>query len=157
METVHQTKLLHICQVCDTEFDSEILLDSHLRSIHITRIKCDLCEFRSISRNKLWKHMNQVHNKKKCSICSAEFDSKFLLQSHIVLIHKIICEICDLIHFSHKQLKLHMDIIHKGKKTLLCNECNTNFRLKQDLTEHMKKSHKKFKCDKCDDFSYYNR
>ena len=157
METVHKTKLLHMCQVCDTEFDSEILLDSHIRSIHINRIKCDVCEFRSISRHKLWKHMNQVHNKKKCLTCSAEFDSKFLLHSHIVLIHKMVCEICDLSFISQTQLKLHMDIIHKGKKTLPCNVCKTKFRLKQDLTEHMKESHKRFKCDKCDDFSYYNR
>ena len=230
--TLH--KQLHKCHVCNAEFDRKCLVDSHVLWCS-NKIKCDSCDFTFFSKHKLWNHVSKVHEKKKCHTCSAEFDSKFLLHSHIILIHKRTCEICDLGFISETQLKFHMDndhktkqphkcqvcpevcsaefdskillyshiesvhankirceicdlcfiseaqllkhmdkeghknpdshiasihnkmIIHEGKEPLSCDICDWKAILNEDLTKHLEKSHNQIKCDKCNDSSYFKR
>ena len=81
-------------------------------------------------------HMEKVHSPKKqlykCQVChGVEFESEILLNSHIASIHK--------------------------PKPFVCDFCKANFMINDALTSHVKELHKKFKCEKCNDSSYYNR
>ena len=95
--------------------------------------------FRSISKQKIWKHINKVHEMKKCHVCSSKLDSKFQLHSHIVIVHKRKCEICGLSFISKAQLFEHVDKTHKTKQRK-CHELNS----RPLLDSHS--SHCKIKC-----------
>ena len=78
MEVVHKVKQSHKCHKCSgVEFESDILLNSHIASNHGPPPKKQLY---------------------KCQVCSGvEFESEILLNSHIASVHtsKIRCKICD--------------------------------------------------------------
>ena len=103
------------------EFNSAPLLDSHISHY---KIKHGICDFRSVSKQKLWKHVSKVHEMKKCHVCSSKLDSKFQLHSHIVIVHKRKCEICGLSFISKAQLFEHVDKTHKTKQRK-CHELNS--------------------------------
>ena len=99
--------------------------------------------FRSISKQKVWKHVSKVHEMKKCHVCSSECNSKFLLHSHIVLVHKRKCEICELSFISEAQLFEHVAKTHKTKRWK-CHEFNSRLFLDSHI------SHCKINCGICD-------
>ena len=120
-------KQLYKCQVCiGVEFESEILLNSHIASIHTSKIKCEICDLTYISKEELWEHLDKDHEWKllhECNVCSAEFENKVLLNSHILNDHpcNIKCEFCDSRFISKAQLEEHMDKQHEKKPALLLN------------------------------------
>ena len=127
MEVVHKVKQLHKCHVCsDVEFESEILLNSHIASTHSYMIKCEICDLDFISKPQLSKHMEKNHKNRvpinpdifhKCQVCSAEFDSEILLNSHFSIHTNVIkCEICDLGFLSQAELWEHLDKDHEWKQ-----------------------------------------
>ena len=126
MEKVHRPKKqLHKCHDCSgVEFESEILLNSHIVSIHTSKIKCEICGLTYISKEELWEHLDKDHEWKllhECNVCGAEFDNKVLLNSHILNDHhcKIKCELCDSRFIYKAQLGEHMDKEHKKKLAFL--------------------------------------
>ena len=59
-------KQLYKCQVCiGVEFESDILLKSHIASVHTMKIKCKNCEFRCISSEQLLEHNVKNHSPPK--------------------------------------------------------------------------------------------
>ena len=61
----YNVKKLHKCHVCSgLEFKSEILLNSHIASIHTNKIKCEICDLNFNSKVQLLKHMDKDHKKK---------------------------------------------------------------------------------------------
>ena len=60
----------------------------------------------------------------KCHVSSNEFNSKFLLHSHIVLVDKMKCETCELSFISEAQLFEHVAKTHKTKQRK-CHELNS--------------------------------
>ena len=147
MDNDHKTKQPHKCQVCpevcSAEFDSKILLYSHIESVHANKIRCEICDLCFISEAQLLKHMDKEGHKNsdilhKCHVCSTEFGSENLLNSHIASIH-------------NKRM------IHEGKEPPSCDICDWKAILNEDLTKHLEKSHNQIKCDKCNDSSYFKR
>ena len=125
-KVVDVAKQVHKCQVCSgVEFESEILLNSHIASIHYEMIKCEICELNFISKEELWEHLDKYHEWKllhECNACGAEFENKVLLNSHIVNEHcKIKCEFCESKFISEAQLGEHMDKEHEKKQALFLN------------------------------------
>ena len=79
-----------------------------------------------ISKEELWEHLDKDHEWKllhECNVCSAEFENKVLLNSHILNDHpcNIKCEFCDSRFISKAQLEEHMDKQHEKKPALLLN------------------------------------
>lgn len=61
----HNVKQLHKCHVCSgLEFKSEILLNSHIASIHTKKIKCEICDISFNSKVQLLKHRDKNHKNK---------------------------------------------------------------------------------------------
>ena len=66
MEAVHKAKQLHKCHVCSgVEFESDILLNSHIASIHTKKIKCKNCDFSCMSTAQLFEHVVKNHKTKQ--------------------------------------------------------------------------------------------
>ena len=73
MEKIHKAKQLHKCHVCSgVEFESEILLNSHIASIH-NKISCDICDWKGSLNEDLTKHLEISHNQIKCDKCNYKF------------------------------------------------------------------------------------
>ena len=59
------SKQLHKCHVCSgLKFKSEILLNSHIASIHTNKVKCEICDKSFNSKVQLLKHMEKEHKNK---------------------------------------------------------------------------------------------
>ena len=83
---------MNFSTVCSgVKFESEILLNSHIASIHTSKIKCEICDLTYISKEELWEHLDKDHEWKQlheCNVCGAEFNNKVLLNSHIESEHE---------------------------------------------------------------------
>ena len=92
--------------------------------------QCKFCEYNSLLRSNLLKHIISVHEGKKpyqCSICNAKFTE-------------------------NGSLKRHISSVHEGKKPHHCTECNNYFTTKTSLTKHISATHKgkkPFECQFC--------
>jgi len=169
-KVVHKAKQVHKCQVCSgVEFESEILLNSHIASIHTNKIKCEKCDFSCKSTEQLFEHIVKNHSPKilpktkqkimyKCHKCSGvEFESEILLNSHTASLsihtNNIECEKC---HFSCKstaKLSEHIVKNHSPKKQLYkCQLCSgLEFESEILLNSHIVSIHtSKIKCEICD-------
>ena len=74
MEKIHKSKQLHKCHVCSgVEFESEILLNSHIASIHKKHLSCDICDWKGILNDDLTKHLEKSHDQIKCDKCNYKF------------------------------------------------------------------------------------
>ena len=86
MEVVHKVYKCHVCS--GIEFESDILLNSHIASVHTKKIKCENCDFSCISSAQLFEHVVKNHKTQpktmyKCQKCrGVEFESEILLNSH---------------------------------------------------------------------------
>ena len=68
-----------------------------------------------------------------------------------------VCPQCDKDFAKEDHLNIHKFVEHEGNKPFVCGFCKVNFMINEALTSHVKELHKKFKCEKCNDSSYYNR
>ena len=62
-------KALFMCEFCDSEFETEIILNQHILSYHKENkpFKCDICDYRCSRRSNLKRHVESVHEKKNHS------------------------------------------------------------------------------------------
>ena len=64
--------------------------------------------------------------------------------------NKIIqCSICEAMFASGRNLKIHIDSIHKEKKRYKCNTCDSSFSTKSNLKKHVSLLHEGNKSYKC--------
>ena len=73
MEKVHRPKKqLHKCHDCSgVEFESEILLNSHIASFHKPKpFVCDFCKANFMINDALKSHVKELHKKFNCEKCN---------------------------------------------------------------------------------------
>ena len=78
------------------------------------------------------------------------------MEKHAKKIH-LNCTVCDYTSVFEKKLKIHVETVHqKAIKAHKCQDCNTIFSTKPNLSRHVNRVHlkikpsKKFICEKCD-------
>ena len=107
--------------MCETEFYTQQILESHIRNIHgfdRRYFKCDSCEKVFHWKGRLNRHVKEVHNKAefKCESCEKSFSRKSSLRDHITFAHdankKYKCEKCLRPFLEHRQLKKHLLTAH---------------------------------------------
>ena len=157
------------CEVCSTQFISEISLQRHVKFSHS---KVEKCSEKTIDKeDSIVKSNHKLgignHEQKKnkrnrkggrlnCLKCSKTFTEGHNLRSHIRIIHEGIrldCPKCEK-SFAHKRnLQLHMRIVHAGI-LLNCPKCSKTFTQEHNLRTHMMIVHEgikqsSFDCPKC--------
>ena len=159
------------CPQCDKVMQ-KASLKYHIKSVHekCQLFLCSDCDFETIWRSNLWKHVKSVHEAYdevktfKCSQCPFTTKQKYSLQRHIMHIHgkvkrkgeKVACPQCDKLIWK-ESLKGHIEGVHEGQ-SFPCPDCNFEAKWKSNLLNHVKSVHEgqKIYCPHCDYYAAQN-
>ncbi|XP_052870699.1 zinc finger protein 90-like [Anopheles cruzii] len=136
------------CDQCDKAF-SKYTIEDHKRAVHGAGFICEHCPRIFKSRFQLDCHMGEhIKNpppssnlpKVPCNICGLVVGNKYILQTHIKLIHTqqtpASCESCGKQFKSKRYLSSHLRNVCTDR-SFPCTICGKSFKKKKKLTEHM--------------------
>ncbi|XP_055621842.1 zinc finger protein 665-like isoform X2 [Toxorhynchites rutilus septentrionalis] len=149
----HQRVILYNCPNCSEAYNSQLLLNTHLKNVHadIKNHVCDLCGNGYPTRKQLLSHLGRHRNPSRkansnmpgqyiCDICGKEFNFRVTLKRHVFNFHmnqrKFQCEVCEKVLVSAEGLKLHMRS-HSEDQLVMCELCGKGFAQPYRLREHM--------------------
>ncbi|XP_076094611.1 uncharacterized protein LOC143065128 [Mytilus galloprovincialis] len=123
--------------------------------------QCTLCSYKSIRKEHLVRHVNNVHTDHRpflCDICGQSFKRKDALSQHkITHVDKLNrnyafhCTVCKKPFRSKTHLNEHM-AMHSNIRQYLCDICGTSFKTKSCQQKHIKSIHhnpRSFECNSC--------
>lgn len=130
---------------------------------------CDLCDFTCAKKSTLYSHkrrhkVEDVNEVYACNECGFKTAKKSSLYSHIKRKHKeprscdgdaqpelFYCSQCDYKNKNKYELKIHVARKHTDDFKFSCETCGKKFKVKGDLTNHIRFSHREQPviCDVC--------
>ncbi|XP_043252059.1 zinc finger protein 665-like isoform X3 [Colletes gigas] len=128
---------------------------------------CNLCDFRCSEKRALYSHKRQHKDDTEvysCNECTFKTTKKSSLYSHINRKHRVTrhctadglpklfyCNQCDYKNKNKYELKVHAARKHTDDFKFSCETCGKKFKVKGDLTNHIRFSHKEQPviCDVC--------
>ena len=134
------------CEVCDKYFYTDHERRHHSRIHNKDRYMCSQCDYTSVSRDNLKRHLKSVHSDERnftCGTCGLTFKALNDLRRHEIIhtgIRNYECEICGkkfktLTHlYTHKR-------IHTATYAGSCQLCGKNFVQMWNYRNHMLKHH----------------
>ena len=158
------------CDLCGKNFYGT--MERHIEAVHKpkqltskTDFKCDSCNKKYSSAQKLKQHIHTVHvsNKKVkkddvfcvCDLCGKSMYSRSL-KKHIQFVHEqqrnFKCDSCEKSFAQSGGLKKHIKTTHEGHKDFICDSCGKSFTLPQSLKKHIHIVHEGRKdhcCESC--------
>ena len=125
-----------------------------------TVFKCSQCDKAFYNEQKLKDHVEIVHEGKKpnksqpnekyqCIECREKFTCRSRLNIHMISVHVHKCPLCNTCFKDKDQLKDHVDRVHEGKKKYACPTCDQRFSVKHSMTSHINAVHEKVKTVTC--------
>lgn len=139
------TKQSLSCPKCSFKFESEAILNSHLKT-HVPGREqiCELCGNLFTRKSDLDRHNRTVHSDVKrlfkCQFCNYACSLELSLQKHI-LIHSndrlYGCDHCAKRFYQRHDRDRHMQT-HTNERPYYCKDCNINFRQKYNLSRHLR-------------------
>jgi KRAB domain-containing zinc finger protein len=147
----HVDKSIHVCVVCD--YSSPIQKSFTFHKCQLEGVlKCDVCNFRTLSSEELGKHSADNHaDIIICDACGYKTDKSEILEIHKSNNHSpkgYKCPTCDYEARSMFMLKHHKRNVHRK---LVCKKCSQEFSNSYYLTNHYKSEHGTgFCCANCD-------
>lgn len=135
----------------------------------IVEEQCNLCDFKCSKKSTLYSHKRQhkiveISDVYSCNECIFKTNKKSSLYSHIKRKHKVAkscasdgqpqlfyCNQCDYKNKNKYELKVHVARKHTDDFKFSCETCGKKFKVKGDLTNHIRFSHKEQPviCDVC--------
>ncbi len=161
-----QSSTLHICQHCQKTFQRKTMLTNHLK--YCLRIKtyyqCLHCDSTHTLKEHLVRHIRQVHLWIPCTNCATAFQSKGELEIHMKTEHSTgspitgkfledvdvtwkqhdyMCMDCQTIFRNRELIESHLltKCNLSGRKCSWCLRCNSNFKCKCYLLQHIQQTH----------------
>ena len=149
------------CLLCGKTFSNSSHLKVHTESVHEgIKVICPICGIATSSKDGLKKHHRTVHlgikrkenNKKNmCPICAKMLTCS--LKVHIEMVHEgkkpFSCEICGISLTTKGALKIHTQMVHEKLKPNKCYLCESSFFHKGDLSKHIEAVHEGKRPFKC--------
>ena len=83
-----------------------------------TGYKCNLCDYAGDSKNKLAKHMGDIHGKHPCGQCGKNFWLRTELDMHMKTIHPSKCCECEKLFENEMDLQIHIKQTHMYAETV---------------------------------------
>ena len=118
------------------------------------KFKCNQCEFRSWTKNRLTSHLKNTHSDKRyqCNMCPATYKSKSGFLHHKIKKltgqFRFTCDICGAGAVTQQHLNIHKE----SHENICCPVCNKKLFRRSLLSQHMKYVHGKrerLPCDQC--------
>ncbi|XP_076628961.1 uncharacterized protein LOC143345562 isoform X19 [Colletes latitarsis] len=122
---------------------TEVEVDQVLDEIRNT---CPFCEKRFINPERVEIHVAYVHRRQyQCDLCKKAYHTAEELEEHKV-IHRsdyfFECNVCRVKYKSSGSLRRHQIRNHSAyEPKYVCEHCGRNYKLKIDLTQHIKRTH----------------
>nr|CAI5868645.1 unnamed protein product [Callosobruchus analis] len=156
------------CALCHASFKTKRTLDNHTLQKHPKFIdsvtskihECTLCTFKTTMnagfKEHLLKHPETISSYKfsACTHCDQTFKRKYLLDNHVLKKHPNVissainkiykCTECNYETTISASLRRHMKVHSKTLPNLTCVQCNTTFKRKIFLDDHIVKKHPDF-------------
>lgn len=157
------------CKACSKTFSTEITFRKHVAWTHKKKVcieengayVCAVCDFRSIKKSSFVAHLERKHETRSrsallfpCQACGFVCRSKHSLQSHFTRKHtdtyEYPCKFCSKKFKVKGDLTTHVRFHHKEKPTM-CDLCGKTCRNSGSLYVHQKWAHykPKFECHIC--------
>ena len=119
-------------------------------------LKCIECDHLFKKHSEFINHMDAEHDVKRpyqCSHCTKCYGLRGNLIHHIKSVHapRYECGVCHKRFGCKSSLKTHC-IIHSEERPFKCSQCDSSFKLKRNLTTHIRSVHqneRNFHCDHC--------
>lgn len=162
-----ETHKIFSCDICDSEFETKMILKSHKQELHGIDYKCTICSFTTKDTITLEEH-KKIHSQHlTCTICNCRTETeKSLLDHketqhlkcidvHITPFHKDMrrhkiamhnqtkpCDLCSYKAVHDVDLQRHKQVMHNKDITFPCNICEYVTTCKEELDFHFAAKHK---------------
>ena len=121
MAMVHDKIKPFECSICHAKFGLNRSMKNHMK-IHINEgILCNICDYSSIRKYDMERHIETVHEGIKsfqCNVCGYKTGHKSHLNRHVEGVHEKIkpfkCDFCDYSTKEKRYLKSHIKRVHEG-------------------------------------------
>ena len=131
------------CNQCEFIASYRDQLDTHIAHEHEGRVlRCDNCDFIGKNRHNLRNHVFSHHKEKvyNCDKCEYKCAEKSSLKKHSLGRSRIICNECDHVTFSKKDLQRHKKSHHGIRYS--CSQCPFNTKKMSNLGRHRNNIHR---------------
>ena len=139
------------CGSCDRDFASTKNRTIHFKQVHLNqkRALCpvDKCNYSCNDHGIMKVHLFDVHGigtEAKCKDCGKKFSNFRVYERHLkicTLPKDKDCPICQKSYKSTERLIGHMDVVHKGKARVICDQCGKVYLDKESLRVHKSSNH----------------
>lgn len=125
----------------------------HYKEIHCENENAHVCDhcgqtFRSLESQK--EHLRRakrrnIYVESECKYCGKKFTNDHVRKEHVRAAHegkKVACDQCDRKCLDTKQLRDHINSVHKHLKPFVCDICGTKMARLENLSDHRVKVHR---------------
>ncbi|XP_018403818.1 PREDICTED: zinc finger protein 761-like [Cyphomyrmex costatus] len=130
------------CDLCDFTCTKKSTLYSHKRRHKVEDVNkvyaCNECGFKTVKKSSLYSHIKRKH--KQSQSCDGDVQPELFY-----------CNQCDYKNKNKYELKIHVARKHTDDFKFSCETCGKKFKVKGDLTNHIRFSHREQPviCDVC--------
>ncbi|XP_047348497.1 zinc finger protein 37 homolog isoform X3 [Vespa velutina] len=170
---VQESASMFSCSCCTFRCKKRSTMTSHVAKKHNNKVnleeRCDICDFKCSKKSTLYSHKRQhkieaLNEVYACNECDFKTIKRTSLYSHIKRKHKttrsctgndqpelFYCSQCDYKNKNKYELKVHVARKHTDDFKFSCETCGKKFKVKGDLTNHIRFSHREQPviCDVC--------
>lgn len=154
------------CDKCELTFLTQTGMRHHHRIKHNPKFDpekypCNQCDTKFGFKNRLQKHIENVHEKlheRVCETCGASLKNRESYENHIKVVHNKIknfpCDQCDYKGNTRYVLTHHIKSVHDKNFDQQCEECPYATTEKSKLDLHVKNVHLKIRPYSCEECKY---
>ena len=143
-QITHHSDNKHKCEQCGSVFTGKRVLASHIKVVHLLEgFTCTFCDVILLTTKKLDRHISVRHSSEE-----EKKPTKARKRERKLKVHN--CDVCDYSCYNSNSLARHIESKHDSTINT-CNECDKEFRVKQELVVHKRNVHQAgYLCTFCD-------